>query len=391
MQPDIPADQQHHRFFFAEEFITLKVDTIYFKLPTFILKKHSKKLQQVIDQAQGVGLDSSFALLLKGISAVDLERFLGLLFPTEYGQYDATSFDEWASILKVSHLWEFKAIFKLALQKIKPLSASVDKVVLGKAYNIPEWATEGRVQLCRRDEPITLEEAIRMGMEEVVNISKTRHHIRPSEMSPETQDSTIRSLLSGERPRKTGAHEIPTRPNALQDPTVPTTTTSFNMFCNQNQKNETVSRALDFRKQRHVLKNQLAVLNEQKAEHLATSDGNVLTEEIEELVLQIDRVEDGYVDLYKGRGKYKGWSGSHSLTIDKFDNVRGSVESKLTTCLHPDAPTRSLKITFSPSCKKKRQGTTNSPTMEQETLDLLKRYDLDFGIDETGIITVQVP
>ncbi|TFK62046.1 hypothetical protein BDN72DRAFT_740867, partial [Pluteus cervinus] len=119
-----------------------------------------------------------FAPLVQGISVVDLERFLAVLFPTEYGQYEATSFDEWASILKVAHDWEFESIVKLALEKIEPVSSPVDKVVLGKAYNIPEWAIEARVLLCRREEPITLEEASRMGMEEVVNISQARHHIR---------------------------------------------------------------------------------------------------------------------------------------------------------------------------------------------------------------------
>ncbi|TFK64834.1 hypothetical protein BDN72DRAFT_924091 [Pluteus cervinus] len=170
MQPEIPVNQRHHRFFIPEGFITLRVDEIYFNLPTFILKKHSKRLEKLIVDQTETGPEY-FAPLVQGLSVIDLERFLAILFPTEYGQYDATSFDEWASILKVAHNWEFESIVKLALEKIEPLSSPVDKVVLGKTYNIPEWATGARVLLCRREEPITLEEASRMGMEEVVNIS----------------------------------------------------------------------------------------------------------------------------------------------------------------------------------------------------------------------------
>ena len=36
-----------------------------------------------------------------------------------------------------------------------------------------------------------------MGLEEVVNISRTRHRIRSSEVLSEIQDSTIHSILSG--------------------------------------------------------------------------------------------------------------------------------------------------------------------------------------------------
>ncbi|TFK57827.1 hypothetical protein BDN72DRAFT_907448, partial [Pluteus cervinus] len=143
MQPEIPENKRHHRFFIAEEFITLQIDEVYFNLPTFILKKHSKELEKLIaDQTETD--PEYFAPLVQGVSAVDLERFLAILFPAEYGQYDATSFDEWASILKVAHQWEFESIFKLALEKIELVSSPVEKVVIGKAYDIPEWATEAR-------------------------------------------------------------------------------------------------------------------------------------------------------------------------------------------------------------------------------------------------------
>ncbi|TFK67233.1 hypothetical protein BDN72DRAFT_753217, partial [Pluteus cervinus] len=116
--------------------------------------------------------------LVENITPTDLERFLTVLFPTEYGRYDANNVEEWTSILKVAHDWEFESVRRLAIEQIEPIATPVDKVVLGETYTIPGWAEDGRVQLCIRQEPITLIEALRLGIEEVVKISTARHHIR---------------------------------------------------------------------------------------------------------------------------------------------------------------------------------------------------------------------
>ncbi|TFK65793.1 hypothetical protein BDN72DRAFT_772918, partial [Pluteus cervinus] len=245
-----------------------------------------------------------FAPLVQGISVVDLERFLATLFPTEYGQYDATSFDEWASILKVAHHWEFRSIIKLALEKIEPVSSPVDKVVLGRTYNIPEWAIEARVLLCRREEPITLEEASRMGMEEVVNISQTRHHIRSSEIRSGLQDSTIRSLLSGEQSDEqlTGITETASLivPGVSQAAHSDSTTALGEAPAGDASvvhKDLRISRAIELRAQLKVLKSQLASLNARPG-----MGGLALGKEAEDVEIQIDDLEEQYFALYDGNG-----------------------------------------------------------------------------------------
>ncbi|TFK64833.1 hypothetical protein BDN72DRAFT_774098, partial [Pluteus cervinus] len=227
-----------------------------------------------------------FAPLVQGLSVVDLERFLAVLFPTEYGQYDATSFDEWASILKIAHNWEFESIVKLALEKIEPVSSPVDKVVLGKTYDIPEWATEARILLCRREEPITLEEASRMGMEEVVNISQTRHCIRSSEIRSGMQDSTIRSILSGEQEEENVAAEVAPPFDTSQGERLDLTSTLGQPPVKDglaDDKDRRICRALELRAEVKALKDQLASVKES-----------------EDLEIQIDNLEDEYLELYRG-------------------------------------------------------------------------------------------
>ncbi|TFK61056.1 hypothetical protein BDN72DRAFT_849995 [Pluteus cervinus] len=422
MQPEIPADQCHHRFFFTEEFVTIKVDKVYFKLPTFTLKKQSRVFQKWAEQSESV--------LVEGLDAVDLERFLAVVFPTEYRVYESTVFDEWASILKVAHKWGFELITKLALEKIKPLSSPVDKVVLGKTYNILEWATEGRVQLCRRAEPITMEEALRMGLEEVVNISTTRHHI--SEVPAGVQDSTIRSVLSGKKPAMNATPDTASRPTPRQDtnqrapdtPTsgfnfgssippfsfgssvppfsfgppvpppsfgssIPAFSSGFGSDQDPNQPDKAISSALEFRRQLSLLKSRLNILNlalnERKDGDQSGPSGNSRTTEIEEVETQMDELEEKYVDLYRGSIRLLS-VGNSPLTVERTTDVRGSIEARLRMHLHPDATSRTLKIVFSQSLNQRRKG----PNMEQNAVEVLNRYNLEYSTDETGI-TVQLP
>ncbi|TFK65796.1 hypothetical protein BDN72DRAFT_845102 [Pluteus cervinus] len=366
MQPEIPANQRHHRFFIAEDFITLK-------------------------NIGQTGTDPEyFAPLVQGISVVDLERFLAILFPTEYGQHDATSFDEWASILKVAHHWEFESIFKLALENIEPISSPVDKVVIGKTYNIPEWAAEARVLLCRRDEPITLEEASRMGMEEVVNISQTRHHIRSSEIRSGIQDSAIRSLLSGEQADKESDKvvEITLPPQAD-----PSQAAHFGLMTASGQpmvddapivrKDPRICRSLELRAQLRVLKNQLAALK-----GLGTASSG---QECEDVETQIDNLEEEELELFTGVHPIQGptdfngnWKATESLSITRTSITESCVQSMLTRYLHPEATVWTLCIDFPQFNTRKRP--------QQIALNVLDRYGLSYTTNATtGAITVPIP
>ncbi|TFK65317.1 hypothetical protein BDN72DRAFT_205505 [Pluteus cervinus] len=190
---DIPLELRHHRFFIPEEFVTLKVDSVYFNIPAFVLRTYSKKFSNSLDGEANI--EKELPSLLKDITALDLERFLAVIFPKNCRRWEFTTVDEWTSILKVARQWEAQSVYELALEQIEPNATAVDLVVLGAQYNIPEWLKMGRLGLCRRDEPLTFDEAARMGMEEAIKISAARHHIRPSEVRPDVKDSTILPLL----------------------------------------------------------------------------------------------------------------------------------------------------------------------------------------------------
>lgn len=84
----------------------------------------------------------------------------------------------WASVLHLASEWNFPSIRDLAIKNFTPSASDVDKVVFGHRYKFEEWLLPGYTGLCERKEPLTLAEAMRLGMEDVVAINEAREAIR---------------------------------------------------------------------------------------------------------------------------------------------------------------------------------------------------------------------
>jgi hypothetical protein len=62
-------------------------------------------------------------------------------------------------------------------QKSGCIASPIDKIVLGRKHDIEEWLGDAYEAVCVRDEPLTLEDGMRLGMEDVIKISATRQRI----------------------------------------------------------------------------------------------------------------------------------------------------------------------------------------------------------------------
>ena len=65
----------------------------------------------------------------------------------------------------------------------------IQKLVLADAFDIPQWLMPSYIELCKRDNPLTPDDALWIGPEKAMSIAKARESIRGS---PET-----RQMFSG--------------------------------------------------------------------------------------------------------------------------------------------------------------------------------------------------
>lgn len=84
----------------------------------------------------------------------------------------------WTSILKVSCLYDIPPLQRQATTALNKIASPVDRIVMQIAYGV-KWNSNPYVDLCRREDPLTIEEGIQVGVEESVRIAAAREAIRP--------------------------------------------------------------------------------------------------------------------------------------------------------------------------------------------------------------------
>jgi hypothetical protein len=93
-----------------------------------------------------------------------------------FEQHDL-SYEEWKSVLHLSTRWDFASIRRLALNNIQP-PTPYDRLLLARTYSIDHWVIPALSALCERRAPLTLDEARRMDIEDVVLVATVREDIR---------------------------------------------------------------------------------------------------------------------------------------------------------------------------------------------------------------------
>jgi hypothetical protein len=85
---------------------------------------------------------------------------------------------EWASVLHLAHTWNFEFMRAYAIGKLAALTTPVDRIVLGKKYAIDHWLHSAYQVVCERQACLSDEEGARLGLADVLRISRARQDMR---------------------------------------------------------------------------------------------------------------------------------------------------------------------------------------------------------------------
>lgn len=87
------------------------------------------------------------------------------------------SANQWLSILSVSTELKFKSIRSAAIANLTDILDEIDRIRFGRVHGVWDWLTEPYRILSEREEPLTLEEGDRLGMEDVIAIARKREEL----------------------------------------------------------------------------------------------------------------------------------------------------------------------------------------------------------------------
>jgi hypothetical protein len=81
---------------------------------------------------------------------------------------------EWTSILTLAIQWDFQSVKTLAANRLSFIASPIEKIVLGRRFDMFEWLQDGYTAVCSRHEALTIEEGNLLGIEDVVKIAAVR-------------------------------------------------------------------------------------------------------------------------------------------------------------------------------------------------------------------------
>lgn len=133
---------------------------------------------------------------LSGFTSKDFERFLEVLYPESVASFvstcstmlkscrdfcisELTGTEAWISVLKVATQWDFSSVRSLAVAKLSNLLVtSADRVGVGKQFDVQGWLGPAYMDLCIREQPLSLQEGQKLGIDDVIEIYRLRSLIR---------------------------------------------------------------------------------------------------------------------------------------------------------------------------------------------------------------------
>ncbi len=89
------------------------------------------------------------------------------------------SADEWISVLKLTTMWQFPVLRKVAIDNLVPLLGGQDGdavrwIGLARTYDVHEWMFPALDKLAQRREPLRLHEAELLGIATAVKMAEVR-------------------------------------------------------------------------------------------------------------------------------------------------------------------------------------------------------------------------
>jgi len=99
-----------------------------------------------------------------------------------YNTLEKRSFKEWTSILELSTRWGFTSIRDLAIRCVKP-PKPLQRIVVARKYEIEQWVVPALLDLCARPEPLSLDEARLLKLEDYVLVGTVRQRVRSSSLT----------------------------------------------------------------------------------------------------------------------------------------------------------------------------------------------------------------
>ncbi|KZP24169.1 hypothetical protein FIBSPDRAFT_822589 [Athelia psychrophila] len=160
---------RHSDYYFEDGNTVFLIEDTLYNVHRYFFARDSTHFRTILQDT-----DSSEPCVMSDVSCTDFDEFLAILYPTDFRQPAKKTTPQWTSILHLAAKWGFANIKLLAIDNLTGNAIPIDKIVLGRRYCITEWLPGAYEAVCTRADPLTLEEGMKLGVEDTVRISAAR-------------------------------------------------------------------------------------------------------------------------------------------------------------------------------------------------------------------------
>ncbi|EPS96664.1 hypothetical protein FOMPIDRAFT_1129890 [Fomitopsis schrenkii] len=186
-----PRIRRHNSLYITDDSVIIRVEETLYRFHRHFLTRRSKVFADLFELPPEAGqlaegLTDERPIFLEDVTCRDFERLLSLFYPENISAGDLSTTEEWTSVLALATKWEFADYRQLAIARLAQLASPVDRILLGRRYDVPEWLAAAYLELCTRDDALSYDEGVRLGMHDVILLSDIRQSVRKGRlMMPE--------------------------------------------------------------------------------------------------------------------------------------------------------------------------------------------------------------
>ncbi|KAJ7286922.1 hypothetical protein C8J57DRAFT_1282354 [Mycena rebaudengoi] len=192
----MPMTFHHARFFFPDGTVIFLVETTLYRVHRYFFERDSAIFASMFtlpsaagERPEGEVVENP--IVLEGVNTLDFDRFLSVLYPINFLTRDVVSVDEWTSVLALATKWEFTSLRELAMQNLSATTSAVERIAIGRRYDVPSWLVPAYTEVCERKDPLTPAEGRLLGLDDVICIGQVRHSIRYTSNLNRHHDSIV--------------------------------------------------------------------------------------------------------------------------------------------------------------------------------------------------------
>ncbi|KAI0366808.1 hypothetical protein BV20DRAFT_951470 [Pilatotrama ljubarskyi] len=182
-RPTSPEGIARDSQFYCDHIVFL-VENRLFKVPKHRFANKSKVFEDMFalppgDATTAEGESDDKPVRLYGIGKEEFRALLRVIHHApSYEEAEEPTMEDWISVLKLTTMWEFASLRRIAIDKLTPLvKTEVDPVrwvCLARRHNVPEWVFPSLHALARRIQALQPDEVEPLGIATVLRMAQVR-------------------------------------------------------------------------------------------------------------------------------------------------------------------------------------------------------------------------